>query len=271
MLVKSATTRDCERLFRRDLERRGHRFDHYKRKWQRPKAVLSFVQAQSNFTLSTVASISATISTTGGNLLVAWCHGNSNNSVITISDSAAQTWTAVSSGSVSSAGTNNAEMFYMPNSAAVTSVTANFATSESGGIIVFEISGAATTSPSDGSVNSSATGSFPSAISGSLTTTNANDILIMAVNNRTSQTTWTPGTGYIIPANGSETRGAMQYQIVSLVQTGVTATMSWGTTALGYATTFAAFQAAVVAVVGFEDDNFSMTPCVGYDQTVDLW
>src|SRR5205807_3735796 len=94
-------------------------------------------------------------------------------------------------------------MFYVANSAGVTSVTAHYSTSGGvikPGIMVMEISGAATSGVADGSVNNG-TASDTTSTSGSLTTTNANDILIFATDAAGDQTGWTAGTGYAIPNN----------------------------------------------------------------------
>src|SRR5437016_14554676 len=119
-------------------------------------------------------------------------------------------------------------MFFVANSVAVTSVTVHYTTSGGvikPGIMVFEISGAASSSVADGSVNNG-TASTTTSTSGSLTTTNANDILIFATDTSGNETGWTAGTGYAIPnnmvttgASGSDVRMAMQYAVVSSVQT----------------------------------------------------
>src|SRR5260370_681993 len=146
-------------------------------------------------------------------------------------------------------------MFYKPISAAVTSVTARWTGAGNNvGAIVYEISGADASTPADGSVNSNVSGSgITSVTSGSLTTANANDILIYGVRSQSNETTWTAGSGYTIPANGSNTRQGMQYGIVSSTQSGVTTSMSWNSGAPGAIGIFAAFKASgpsITATVG---------------------
>src|SRR2546428_10364604 len=109
-------------------------------------------------------------------------------------------------------------------------VTANFTTS--GGVIkpcimVMEISGAARSSVGDGSVNQASGASVTTSSSGSLSTTNASDILIFATDTSGDESGWTAGSGYTLPNNsvttggsGSNVRQAMQYKIVSSVQSG---------------------------------------------------
>ncbi|HEV2520844.1 MAG TPA: DUF4038 domain-containing protein [Candidatus Acidoferrales bacterium] len=187
------------------------------------------------------------INTTAGNLLVVYCmNGGNNTATVTISDSAGQSWTQTTSGYASSASTNRSAMFYRANSAAVTSITATWTASANNiGAIVYEISGADISSPADGSVNSSLSGSgITSLTSGSPTTTNANDILIYGARSQNDETTWTAGTGYTIPANGSNTRQGTQFKVVTSTQSGVTTTMSWNTGTVGAAGIFAAFKAA---------------------------
>jgi len=70
-------------------------------------------------------------------------------------------------------------MFYVANSAAVTSVTARYRTSggvTKPGIMVMEISGAATSGVADGSATNASGASVTTSSSNSLSTTNANDI-----------------------------------------------------------------------------------------------
>jgi len=217
------------------------------------QASVVLVQAAQGFSASGNTSITVPISTTAGNLLVIFCaNGGNNTATITISDSAGQSWTQTTSGYASSASSNRSAMFYKANSAAVTSVTATWTASANNiEAIVYEINGADPSSPADGSVNSNVSGSaITSLTSGALTTTNTNDILIYGARSQSNETAWTAGSGYTIPANGSNTRQGMQYQIVSSTQSGVTTSVSWNTGAAGAAGIFAAFKAASGGVTG---------------------
>jgi len=207
---------------------------------------VSLVQAAQNFASPGSTSITVPISTTAGNSLVIFCeNGGSNTATVTITDSAGQTWTQTTSGYASSAATNRAAMFYKAGSAAVTSVTATWTASANNiGAIVYEINGADPSSPADGSVNSNITGSgIASLTSGALTTASANDILVYGARTQTNETAWSPGSGYTIPANASNMRQAMQYEVVSAAQSGATTSMSWNTGAVGASGIFAAFKA----------------------------
>src|SRR5947209_7023791 len=115
-------------------------------------------------------------------------------------------------------------MFYVANSAAVTSVTAHYTTSGGvikPGIMVMEISGAASSDVFDGSVGKASRTSVNTSSGGSFSTTNANDVLIFATDTAANQAGWTAG-GYhnAIPnnkvaagASGSNVRQAMQYSL----------------------------------------------------------
>jgi hypothetical protein len=212
----------------------------------------SFVQAAQGFSASANTAITVPISTTAGNLLVILCaNGGNNAATATITDSAGQTWMQTGSGYASSASSNRLAMFYKANSAAVTSVTATWTASANNiEALVYEIRGADASSPADGSVNSNGSGSITSLTSGSLTTTNANDILIYGARSQSNETTWTAGSGYTLPPNGSNTRQGMQYEMVSATQSGVTTSMSWNAGAPGAAGIFAAFKAAGGGVAG---------------------
>ena len=213
----------------------------------------AFVQVQNNIDVSGAAftSFSVPITTNPGALLVAFCRESSNGTDnFTVTDSAGQTWTQTASGysNISSTGPRSG-MFYVANSAAVTSVTVQYKTSGGvikPGIIVMEISGAA--GVADGSVNNASGASVTTSSSGSLSTTNANDILIFATDTGSNQTGWTAGAGYAIPnnnlapgASGSNVRMAMQYAVVSSVQSNTTTSMTSANSAWN-GNIFAAFK-----------------------------
>jgi ASPM-SPD-2-Hydin domain-containing protein/beta-propeller repeat-containing protein/centrosomal CEP192-like protein len=216
----------------------------------------ALVQVQNNIDVIATnyyTSFSVPITTTPGNLLVAFCRESSNGTDnFTVSDSAGQTWTQTASGykNESTSGPRIG-MFYVANSAAVTSVTVHYATAGGvikPGIMVMEISGGVTSGVYDGSVgnNASSTTTSTTAAFG-LTTTNPNDILIFATDTSTNQTGWTSGSGAIpsnkvaIGPNGSNARMAMEYQVVSTVQHQVSASMTYSNTAWN-GNIFAAFK-----------------------------
>ena len=201
---------------------------------------LAVVQVQNNLDTSGAAftSFSVNIATQPGDLLVAFCRESSSTTDnFTVTDSAGQVWTQTASGYRNEISTApRSGMFYIANSAALTSVTVNFTTSggvTKPGVMVMEISGAATSGVEDASV-SNATASTTISTSGTLTTTNANDILIFATDAGGNQSGWTAGAGYTIPnnklmtgASGSNLRQAMQYAIVSSTQASATTSMTY--------------------------------------------
>src|SRR5205814_9199730 len=87
------------------------------------------VQVQNNLDLvNTVTSLTVNITSQPGDLLVAFVReGSSSTDNFTVSDSAGQTWTLTRSGYLNESTTGpRIGMFYMANSAAVTSVTAHY-------------------------------------------------------------------------------------------------------------------------------------------------
>lgn len=213
---------------------------------------LQVVQGRANFNPGTAqTSISASIASTNGNLLVAFVREGSNSSDnFTVTDNLGQTWTTA--GYNSFGGTNRSGFFYKPNSGAVSTVTANFTTGGGvtrPGILVYEISGAAAaTDPLDsGPVFSSTSSTVTSLASGSLNTNNSTDTLLIGLDVSADQSGtnngFVPPSAYSFPGSGvaTNTRQALMYQIVGSTQTGTTATPSWGTASQA-AVSFLAFR-----------------------------
>jgi hypothetical protein len=202
---------------------------------------IKFVQVANNLVTTSQTSISVNIATTAGHLLVAFVREGSNaTDNFTISDSGANTWTQTGSGYVSAGSSHRAAMFYSFTTHADASVTAHFTTV--GGvspttITVMEFSGA---TAADGSVNTFSP-SASSLTSGTLTPTQSTDVLIYAVGAGTNQGSWTAGTGYAIPANGSNARSGMQYRILTAPFSGTTS-MSGTTTGSSMVGVFGAFR-----------------------------
>lgn len=205
-------------------------------------AALGFVQVQNNFNSALGTTLAATITSTGGNLLVAWVrHGTDNTSSITVSDSNSATWTQVGS-NCNSTSTDLGAMWYLKNAAAVTSVTATFGASVNNrSIIVYEISGADATAPLDASGACSSTSSNVTSLqSSNITTVSANTIVLYGLNVGANQSgaSWVVGTGFTFPNNNdatgnssTNTRGAVQYEIFSSIQTNLNTTPSWASSA----------------------------------------
>jgi hypothetical protein len=231
---------------------------------------LAVVQVQNNIdTLTIATSFSVPITTQRGDLLVAFARESSNGKDnFTVTDSAGQAWTLTSSGYKNTGSTGpRSGMFYVANSAAVTSVTVRYTTAGGvikPGIMVMEISGAATSGVAEGSVNNGSGALVGTSTSGSLTTTNANDILIFATDTAADQKGWTPGTGYTIPNNqlriagsGSNIRMAMQYAVVSSNQNATSMNYS---NAAWNGNIFAAFKAGSTGGSGGGSPAASLSP-----------
>lgn len=245
MLVKRATTEECEFLFRKKLERRGHRFEHYKDKYQKPLAVLSVLQAHGTSAGGGTATITGLTTTPGSLIAIVTAQGGSSSATVTVSDSASQSYTQSVSGYAGNSSPSRSSVFYVPNSVALTSITVTWSiTTTIAYMLMIEIAGAALSSPEDNSVNASTNSNVTSLTSGNLTTTNPNDILLFCVSTpSTGSGTFTPGGSYIIPANGTNTTEAMEYLIVSSTQINTNTSISW-TNAAPATSTFIAFKAA---------------------------
>jgi hypothetical protein len=229
---------------------------------------IAFVQAKNNQAApNSGVNNTVSITTTAGNLLVLMSYTDkASNLTPTISDSASQTWTQA--GSNPTVGNGICTMWYMPNSASVTSVSVAWATYSGGAttsVVVFEFSGAALSTPLDSNasnpVTSSGAATATSLASGSLSTSNANDVLVYAVGENGNQSnSFTVGSGFTLPSGGqvaTNGRAAMAYKIVALTQSGATVTMSWssnvGGDRLGILGAFADTNQGASFV--FEDDS----------------
>jgi len=192
------------------------------------------VKACENSVNATATTITVTCSTAAGNALVAIV-GQSDDQTATaaVSNSSAQAFTEISCGIATSGALNfEGRMFYLPNSAASTSVTATWSGSRiNRTIILFELSGMATSSMLDSCINIGSAGAVTSLTSGSLTTTNANDVLIYGMVTNSAGLAPTAGSTYTIPTNGSTStlggRSFQQYKVVAATQAGVTTSMSF--------------------------------------------
>jgi hypothetical protein len=223
-----------------------------------PVRAQTFVQVQNAFNSALGTSLTATPASAvgSGNFVVAWVrHGTDNTSSISVSDNLSQTWTQV--GSNCNSTTNDlGAMWYKENSGAITSVTVTYGASVNNrSLLVLEFSGVATSSSLDANAGCSSNPGGPTSLtSASLTTTNANDLLIYAVNVGATQSggsAWTQGTSYTIPSNtntdnaasGSNERAAIQYQVVTTTQSAVTTVITY-TTGANVHGLFAAFKKA---------------------------
>lgn len=276
MLVRSATTRECERLFRREVERRGHRFGQYKKKWQPSRAALAVTQAKSNQAGGTACTVP--ITTTAGHLLViAAYQGVNNTSTLAITDSSgANTWTQVGSYGSASAASRMA-MFYSLSTSGVTTVTATWSGTIAATIAatVYEISGQSTggldpNSSNPGVTNASA--SLASLASASISSTNPAAIFLYAVGEGTTSTGWAGTASFAFPT-GSFLAGGGRMGIGNLIvaspQSALTTTTSWTSAGNDRIGIIAAFSAAMT--FGPEDDSYMPPKPADQEQIVSVF
>lgn len=243
MLVKRATTQECEAMFKRDVERRGYRFDRrerYERYKKRQRfGLISIVQSGAANSGGGTATITFGAATQAGNLLMVMTGQISSaatTATITDSSSGGNTWALCSAG-YATQGSNPIRhgVFFVPNAVAVTSVTATWSAGNPiTHIIALEISGLALSSSEDASVNTATFSSAASIQSAALTTANANDILLHFVTTAVAVTSPTAGGGFALQANDSQT--SVTFLVVSSTQSGLQNTTSWTTASVATST-----------------------------------
>ncbi|HEV2013944.1 MAG TPA: glycosyltransferase family 2 protein [Candidatus Dormibacteraeota bacterium] len=138
---------------------------------------IAFVRSASQTETTTATSLTVTISSTAGDLLVAMIaiHGNSGHNVDSITDTAGNTWYEVDRASCG-AGAVRSTMWYAKNAAAVTSVTFNVSPSMITAAYVLEFSGADKNQPLDVWNTGCGTGTAPS--SGAITPSFSTDVVV---------------------------------------------------------------------------------------------
>jgi hypothetical protein len=130
--------------------------------------------------------------------------------------------------------------------------------------VVYEVAGAAISSPVDQAGACITSGAATSLASATFTTTNANDIVLYGVSVGRNQTTWTAdtGKGYAFQSGGTltgtEGRAAMEYEIFSAIQTSVFTTITWGISSATNQGIVASFKAAATSTFVAEEDGFSV-------------
>ncbi|HST14090.1 MAG TPA: chitobiase/beta-hexosaminidase C-terminal domain-containing protein, partial [Gaiellaceae bacterium] len=157
--------------------------------------------------------------TTAGDALVAAIavQAASTGPINAVTDSAGGTWTKGPVGSLTGSNTR-IELWYRLNASSVTSVTASFAsgTSKPLAINLTEWSGVASTAGVDAQTNG--TGTSTTAAPPALTTTNASDVVIGAINfSSTSATSGAPSNGFtaLNDLNMTTSHGRVAYRLVS--------------------------------------------------------
>jgi len=199
-----------------------------------PTTAISFVRAAQHYNASGGSSIGATLANNAGHSLVVACRqGADATSISGVTDSAGNAYILVNKSSSGGAGTRETAVYAATNIPASSgnTVSCNFASNLSAaeGIVVLEFANVASV---DASVTSSSgSTSVTSLSSGALTTTKNGDALIYAVTTSGDETTWTPATGYTIPANATNARQAVEYAIAGAAGSKSTS-LSWGVSAV---------------------------------------
>ncbi len=181
-----------------------------------PTTAISFVRAAQHYNASGGSSIGATLANNAGHSLVVACRqGADATSISGVTDSAGNAYTLVNKSSSDGAGTRETAVYAATNIPASSgnTVSCNFASNLSAaeGIVVLEFANVAS--------------------SGALTTTKNGDALIYAVTTSGDETTWTPASGYTIPANATNARQAVEYAIAGAAGSKSTS-LSWGVSAV---------------------------------------
>src|SRR6266540_3823450 len=199
-----------------------------------PTTAISFVRAAQNYNASGGSSIGATLTNNAGHSLVVACRqGADATSISGVTDSAGNAFILVNKSSSGGAGTRETAVYAATNIPASSgnTVSCNFASNLSAaeGIVVLEFANVASV---DTSVTSSSGSTSVTALSsGALTTTKNGDALIYAVTTSGDETTWTPASGYTIPANATNARQAVEYAIAGAAGSKSTS-LSWGVSAV---------------------------------------
>lgn len=182
-----------------------------------PPGTLAFVRQATGSTTSGT-SFTVPIASTAGDALVASIAigAGSTGSVTSVTDSAGNAWTKGPVGFLSGSSTR-VELWYRTNAAAVTRVTVNLNTAKAAGANVAEFSGVAASSALDAAAGNTGTASSTTAATPSITTTNADDVIVGAINYPSSTITSTlaPGWSALSNLGVSPVNGRAAYRIVS--------------------------------------------------------
>jgi hypothetical protein len=185
----------------------------------------SHVQAQSNSSASTATITTPGITTTAGNTVVIVVATGGTFTGTPVSDSKGNSWTQIGSETV--LGSNRARRYYskLTTVGAAHTFSGNFTGATYCAIWIEEITVSHATPLDQQTASTFTTTTTPA--SGNITTTGTNTILVSAVvtESASASESFTAGSGYTIPANGtisgptSTFQGAIQYQVLTSPQT----------------------------------------------------
>jgi cellulose synthase/poly-beta-1,6-N-acetylglucosamine synthase-like glycosyltransferase len=216
---------------------------------------IAFVRSASQTEVAAATSITVTISSTAGDLLVGVIAMNDtdNEAPLSMTDTAGNTWYKIVTEGSCGASKNWSSMWYAKNAAAVTSVTFNTSNNDIAAAFVLEFSGADHNAPLDVFHGGCNTGTGPT--SGSITPSFTNDVIVGSIEAPATVTfsagpTFSSGTTNNLPASGIPIQsnggvGAIQDLITGYDLPGTAASQTYsGTFALSnpYSGIIAAFQ-----------------------------
>ena len=201
--------------------------------------VISKVNTQeANATSGTSLSTAGASVMTGNALVVGCAVVAASAPTITVSDTAGNTFSPVGSELAWNSSGNFTEMFAALNVTgnANDAITCNFSASVSyPGLVAVQYSGVATSGAIDVTNATGQCSNCTSVTSSSFTTAQAKEVIV-ALYNANNTATFSPGTGFTVEvqAGGTSNSGfALGDEITSAVQSGVTTSVSWGTSLPG--------------------------------------
>lgn len=172
---------------------------------------ISFVSAAQNIVLDT--NVSLTMANNAGDTIVVAVREGSDAgtgfSSSMVTDTAGNTYTLVN---IASQATRGSGVFVATNVVASANNTIKFTWTVSTTVSMVAEEFANVAGVETSTTNTSST-SVTTLSSGSLVATNKGELFIFEAETSADETTWTAGSGYTIPANGSNRRLAMQYFI----------------------------------------------------------
>jgi hypothetical protein len=160
----------------------------------------TFVRQSTNFSNTSVSSLSISHTSTAGNFLVATVGvestADNTAAVSSITDTAGNNWIKAVRGYGNAGASSRVEIWYAANAQAVTSITINLTTPDDLVSNISEYSGVASSSPLDVAAGNTSGATSTSAATPSITTTSANDLVIASTSWATTATTTGAGAPY---------------------------------------------------------------------------
>lgn len=130
MVIRQATTRECEMLFRKQLERNGYRpnrpdrFGRYQKRWRGPRASVSLVQSNSASASTQSQAVVLSGAVAAGDLIIVGVNfGSSVGGTYTCTDGAGNTYTEFPNVVKGNASFNDLTAFWAINTSGQSSLT----------------------------------------------------------------------------------------------------------------------------------------------------